>query len=114
MPETKFHADYEFLRKNQLLSHEEIVRIASVAVGLGVSKLRVTGGEPLLDKNIHELIAELAALPGVDDLALTTNATLAPGASPQPLARSRPAPGDGEPRQPGRGRLQLAMSGKRV
>jgi len=76
MPETEFHADFEFLRKNQLLSHEEILKIATVAVGLGVSKLRLTGGEPLLDKKIHALVECLARLPGVDDLALTTNGML--------------------------------------
>ena len=48
MPETKFHADYQFLKRQELLSHEEIHRIASAAVGLGVTKLRLTGGEPLL------------------------------------------------------------------
>lgn len=76
MPETEFHADFEFLRKNQLLSHDEIIKIASVAVGMGVSKLRLTGGEPLLDKNIASLVERLRQLPGVDDLALTTNGTL--------------------------------------
>jgi len=76
MPEAKFHADYQFLSKHQLLSHEEILRIASAAVSLGVTKLRLTGGEPLLDKNVHELLARLGELPGVDDLALTTNGTL--------------------------------------
>jgi cyclic pyranopterin phosphate synthase len=76
MPETEFHADFQFLKKHQLLSHEEILKIAGVAVGLGVSKLRLTGGEPLLDKKIHELIQGLSQLDGVDDLALTTNAML--------------------------------------
>ena len=76
MPESEFHADFEFLRKHQLLSHDEILKIARVAVRLGVSKLRLTGGEPLLDKNIDALIKGLASLPGVDDLALTTNGTL--------------------------------------
>ena len=76
MPETKFHADYQFLKRQELLSHQEIERIASVAVSLGVSKLRLTGGEPLLDKKITDLIARLARLSGVDDFALTTNGTL--------------------------------------
>ena len=76
MPESEFHKDFQFLRKFQLLSHEEILKIAGVAVKLGVSKLRLTGGEPLLDKKIHELVAGLSVLPGVEDLALTTNATL--------------------------------------
>ncbi len=76
MPETKFHADYQFLKRQELLSHEEVERIASVAVKLGVSKLRLTGGEPLLDKKITDLIERLRRLPGVDDFALTTNGTL--------------------------------------
>jgi len=76
MPETEFHADFQFLRKQQLLSHDEILKIAGVAVGLGVSKLRITGGEPLLDKKIHELTRGLSQLRGVDDLALTTNGML--------------------------------------
>lgn len=76
MPETEYHADYQFLTRQQRLSHDEILRIASIAVGLGVSKLRLTGGEPLLDKNVSELVARLGQLQGVDDLALTTNAIL--------------------------------------
>ena len=76
MPETEFHADFQFLKKQQLLSHDEILKIAGVAVDLGVSKLRITGGEPLLDKKVHELVQGLSQLRGVDDLALTTNAML--------------------------------------
>lgn len=76
MPEDEFHADYEFLRKQQRLSYEEILKIARVAAGLGVSKLRLTGGEPLLDKHLATLVSGLAAIPGIDDLALTTNAML--------------------------------------
>ena len=76
MPETEFHAHYEFLKKTQRLTHDEILKIAGVAVGLGVSKLRLTGGEPLLDKKLPDLVAGLANLDGVEDLALTTNAML--------------------------------------
>jgi cyclic pyranopterin phosphate synthase len=76
MPETEFHKDYQFLTRSERLTHGEILKIARVATGLGVSKLRLTGGEPLLDKNVAELVGGLAALPGVDDLALTTNAML--------------------------------------
>ena len=76
MPETEFHEDYKFLSRAQRLTHEEILKVAGVATRLGVSKLRLTGGEPLLDKKLPELVAGLAALPGVDDLALTTNAML--------------------------------------
>ncbi len=76
MPASEFHEDYAFLSRKERLTHSEILKIARVATGLGVSKLRLTGGEPLLDKNITTLIAGLAELPGVDDLALTTNAML--------------------------------------
>ena len=76
MPEDKFHAEYEFLKKQQRLTYEEIIRVASAATGLGVSKIRLTGGEPLLDKNIVTLVEQLSVLQGVDDLALTTNGML--------------------------------------
>ncbi|HEX2140056.1 MAG TPA: radical SAM protein, partial [Woeseiaceae bacterium] len=76
MPESEFNADYQFLKRQQLLTHGEIARIVKVAVGLGVSKLRLTGGEPLLDKKVADLVRQLAVLPGVEDLALTTNGSL--------------------------------------
>ena len=76
MPEDEFHADYEFLRKQQRLSYDEILKIARVAARLGVSKLRLTGGEPLLDKRLDRLVRGLAKIPGIDDLALTTNGML--------------------------------------
>jgi len=76
MPATEFHADYQFLTRQQRLSHDEIVRLASIAVDLGVTKLRLTGGEPLLDKKVADLVSRLARIEGVDDLALTTNAML--------------------------------------
>ena len=76
MPATEFHADYEFLKKSQRLTYAEILKIVRVAAPLGVSKIRLTGGEPLLDKNIAELIRGISVVPGVRDLALTTNAML--------------------------------------
>ena len=76
MPESKFSDDYQFLRKTERLTHEEILKVARVATSLGVSKLRLTGGEPLLDKKLPGLVRGIAALPGVEDLALTTNAML--------------------------------------
>jgi len=76
MPEAEFHAEYEFLRKQERLSYDEIVRVAASASALGVSKIRLTGGEPLLDKNICDLVERIAALPRIDDLALTTNGML--------------------------------------
>ena len=76
MPEAEYHEDYQFLSPRDRLSHEEIFRVASIAVDLGVTKLRITGGEPLLDKRVAGLVSKLSVLPGVDDLALTTNGVL--------------------------------------
>lgn len=76
MPEAEFHSDYEFLKRQQRLTYDEIIRVAAGATTLGVSKIRLTGGEPLLDKNICNLIERIAVLPGVADLALTTNGML--------------------------------------
>ena len=73
MPSEQFHHAYEFLDKNEWLSFDEIVRLARVFVSMGVRKLRVTGGEPLLRSNIDHLVRQLAAIEGVEDLALTTN-----------------------------------------
>ncbi|MCJ7591581.1 MAG: GTP 3',8-cyclase MoaA [Woeseiaceae bacterium] len=87
MPEAEFHSEYEFLKRQQRLTYDEIVRVARAASRLGVSKIRLTGGEPLLDKNVCDLIERIAVLPGVEDLALTTNgALLAPIAEKLALA----------------------------
>ena len=61
--------------RSEILSLEEILRVARIAVGLGIRKIRLTGGEPLVRQNIEWLIAELAALPGLQTLAMTTNGT---------------------------------------
>jgi len=76
MPEAEFNEDYQFLTRNERLTHDEIFRVASIAVRLGVTKLRITGGEPLLDKKVVSLISRLSALEGLEDLALTTNGVL--------------------------------------
>lgn len=76
MPEDEYHPDFQFLKRKERLTHGEIVRVAAAAVRLGVSKLRLTGGEPLLDRNVPDLVSALARLDGVEDLALTTNGTL--------------------------------------
>lgn len=76
MPRETFHEHYQFLKPTQRLSFEEITRLAQLFVELGVSKLRLTGGEPLLRPNLSELIAELGAIKGVQDIALTTNGVL--------------------------------------
>jgi cyclic pyranopterin phosphate synthase len=73
MPAEIFGADYNFLSKDQLLSDDEIVRLANLFAQLGVTKFRLTGGEPLLRPNLPPLIEQLAQIPGIDDLALTTN-----------------------------------------
>lgn len=68
--------DYSFLPREELLSFEETARLARVFVALGVSKIRLTGGEPLLRRELEKLVALLAAIPGLRDLALTTNGVL--------------------------------------
>ena len=78
MPET----GVEFVERREILDFEEIERFARIAVGLGMTKLRVTGGEPLVRRDLPVLIRRLAAIPGVRDLALTTNGVLL-----EPLAR---------------------------
>ena len=78
MPAEQYGEHHEFLPRAALLTFEEITRIARAGVALGVRKLRLTGGEPLLRKDLPELVAMLAALPGVEDLALTTNGVLLP------------------------------------
>jgi len=64
---------YDWLRRDQILSFEEITRIAGIAVRLGVRKVRLTGGEPLLRTGIDTLVRQLAALPGLEAIGLTTN-----------------------------------------
>jgi len=68
--------DVKFGPREEILSFEEIERFVRIAVGMGVRKLRLTGGEPLLRKGLPDLVARLIAIPGVEDLALTTNAVL--------------------------------------
>jgi cyclic pyranopterin phosphate synthase len=76
MPAELYGENYQFLPKPELLSFEEIERLARVFVDLGVEKLRITGGEPLLRHELPRLIERLAAIPGLRDLALTTNGYL--------------------------------------
>jgi GTP 3',8-cyclase len=77
MPSEVFGRDYQFLPRDEILSYEEIHRLASVFVGLGVRKLRITGGEPTVRRGLPELVAMLAGLRTPDgepvDLAMTTN-----------------------------------------
>ena len=76
MPKEVFGRDYEFLAKGQLLTFEEITRLTRIFVGLGVRKVRLTGGEPLLRTALEDLVGMLAAIDGVEDLTLTTNGSL--------------------------------------
>ncbi len=73
MPAEIFGEDYAFLPEEELLSFDEIVRLTMEFTKLGVKKLRLTGGEPLLRKNVPALIEKLSAISGIEDIALTTN-----------------------------------------
>ncbi len=73
MPAEVFGEDYVFMREEELLSFDEIERLVIQFTKLGVKKLRLTGGEPLLRKDVHLLIERLAVLDGIEDIALTTN-----------------------------------------
>jgi cyclic pyranopterin phosphate synthase len=74
MPETEVH----FVERREILDFEEIERFVRIAVTLGIRKLRVTGGEPLVRRDLPVLISRLSAVPGIQDLALTTNGVLLP------------------------------------
>jgi cyclic pyranopterin phosphate synthase len=76
MPKELFGPDHAFLPRAQILDFEEIARVVRVAVPLGVAKVRLTGGEPLVRRNVQELVRLLAAIDGVRDLTLTTNGSL--------------------------------------
>jgi GTP 3',8-cyclase len=77
MPKEVYGRDWQFLPREQLLSYEEITRLAGVFAGLGVRKLRLTGGEPLVRRHLERLVAMLASIPDVE-LAMTTNGSLLP------------------------------------
>jgi cyclic pyranopterin phosphate synthase len=76
MPKEEFHEHYRFLKSQERLGFGEIVRLARLFASLGVRKLRLTGGEPLLRTNLADLVGDLTDIPGVDDIALTTNGVL--------------------------------------
>ena len=76
MPKAQFHENYRFLKSQERLSFEEIARLARLFASLGVHKLRLTGGEPLLRANLPDLIGDLSGIPGIEDIALTTNGVL--------------------------------------
>ncbi len=76
MPKEVFGSGYKFLQRSEILSFEEIVRSVGIFTALGVSKIRLTGGEPLLRKRIEILVEYIAAVAGVADVSLTTNGTV--------------------------------------
>lgn len=79
MPREVFGRDYTFLPRSELLTFEELTRLGRVFAGLGVRKLRLAGGEPLLRHDLDRLIAMLARIGGIQDIALTTNGALLAG-----------------------------------
>ena len=76
MPSEKFDENYQFLKPNERLSFDEIYQVVKVFAEYGVNKIRLTGGEPLLRKNLPELISQLKNISGIEDIALTTNGQL--------------------------------------
>ena len=73
MPAEKYGLTYQFLPRDQILTFEEITRLTRLMTGLGVTKVRLTGGEPLLREGLPVLVEQLSRVEGVDDLTLTTN-----------------------------------------
>jgi len=76
MPDATYHEGFRFLPAHERLSFDEIERFARIATRCGVTKLRLTGGEPLLRPDLSDLVGRLVRLPGVEDVALTTNGVL--------------------------------------
>ena len=76
MPKEVFNSSYVFLQRSRLLTFEEIERLVRIFVDLGVVKLRLTGGEPLLRRGVEDLVGRLAQVPGIEDICLTTNGSL--------------------------------------
>jgi cyclic pyranopterin phosphate synthase len=76
MPKEVFGVDHAFLPRSEILDFEEIERVVRAAVDLGVRKVRLTGGEPLVRRHLERLVAMLAPIPEIEDLTLTTNASL--------------------------------------
>src|SRR6266849_8681309 len=79
MPREVFGRDFAFLPREQLLTFEELTRLGRVFASLGVRKLRLTGGEPLLRRDLEKLVAMLAGIDAIRDIALTTNGALLAG-----------------------------------
>jgi GTP 3',8-cyclase len=83
MPREMFGHGYDFLPKSDILTFEELERVARAFANLGVEKIRLTGGEPLLRRNLDRLVALLAGIPQIRDLTLTTNGSLLAEAAPR-------------------------------
>jgi len=86
MPAEIFGPEYAFLHRDELLTFEEIERLVRLFAQLGASKLRLTGGEPLLRKGLPDLIRRLRTIPDIEDIALTTNGILLPRLAPDLVA----------------------------
>ena len=76
MPKDIYDSNYKFFKKTEILSFEEIIRLTKILADLGVKKVRLTGGEPLLRKNIHVLISHIKNIKGIADISMTTNGVL--------------------------------------
>ncbi len=76
MPSEIFNKDYSYIKQNKILSYEEIIQISTVLKKIGLAKIRITGGEPLLRKNIDKLIYKLKNEVGIKDVSMTTNGSL--------------------------------------
>lgn len=76
MPKEVFDKNYTFLPKAQLLSYEEILKVVQAAASLGVQKIRLTGGEPLVRRDLEVLVSGIRKIEGITDLSMTTNASL--------------------------------------
>ena len=98
MPRESFGPEHAFLKRSEILSYEEFARLVSIFADLGVSKVRLTGGEPLLRRDIETLVAMVAATPGIEDVALDDERLVA-GRSRDRVTRRGARSRDGEPRQ---------------
>src|SRR5450755_3818365 len=76
MPRERFHDQYRFLKSSERLDFNELLRLTRLFLQLGVVKLRITGGEPLLRAGLADLVGDLTSLHGIEDVALTTNGVL--------------------------------------
>ena len=76
MPKDVFGKGYPFLKSSSLLSHEQLKTLVTIFAELGVKKIRLTGGEPLLRKDLEQLVSKISTIDGIEDVAITTNASI--------------------------------------